>query len=100
MYDVENFIAVILPPAAAALAVGSVREVPVAHDGRVEVGRRVKMTLSCDHRVIDGTSAAKFLQTLKQELQHPLGSAAATRDKNSKRSLPQSPGKEQGDQTS
>ena len=100
MYDVENFIAVILPPAAAALAVGSVREVPVAHDGRVEVGRRVKMTLSCDHRVIDGTSAAKFLQTLKQELQHPSDSAAATRDKNSKGSSPQSPGKQQGGQTS
>ncbi len=71
MYDVENFIAVILPPAAAALAVGSIREMAVAREGRVEIGRRMKMTLSCDHRVIDGAGAAKFLQTLKSELEHP-----------------------------
>jgi pyruvate dehydrogenase E2 component (dihydrolipoamide acetyltransferase) len=72
MYDVENFIAVILPPAAAALAIGSVRDVPVVRNERVDVGRRMKMTLSCDHRVIDGVAGAKFLQTLKQELEHPL----------------------------
>jgi len=72
MYDVENFIAVILPPAAAALAVGSVRDVPVVRNERVDVGRRMKLTLSCDHRVIDGVAGAKFLQTLKQELEHPL----------------------------
>jgi pyruvate dehydrogenase E2 component (dihydrolipoamide acetyltransferase) len=71
MFDVENFIAVILPPAAAVLAVGSVREVPVARDGRVEVGSRLKLTLSCDHRVVDGVAAAKFLQTLKHRLEHP-----------------------------
>jgi pyruvate dehydrogenase E2 component (dihydrolipoamide acetyltransferase) len=70
MYDVENFVAVILPPAAAALAVGSIREVPIAHGGRMEIGRRMKMTLSCDHRVIDGVAAAKFLQTLKSELEN------------------------------
>ena len=71
MYDVvENFIALILPPAAAALAVGSIREVPVAREGRVEIRRCVKMTLSCDHRVIDGVGAAKFLQALKSELEH------------------------------
>jgi pyruvate dehydrogenase E2 component (dihydrolipoamide acetyltransferase) len=73
MYDVENFIAVILPPAAAALAIGSVREVPVIREGKVEVGRRLKMTLSCDHRVIDGAAAAKFLQTLKSALENPRG---------------------------
>ena len=71
MFDVESFIAVILPPAAAVLAVGSVREVPVARDGRVEVGQRLKLTLSCDHRVVDGVAAAKFLQTLKHALEHP-----------------------------
>ncbi|HZC68141.1 MAG TPA: dihydrolipoamide acetyltransferase family protein [Nitrospirales bacterium] len=67
-FDVESFSAVILPPAAAALAVGSVREVPVVQDGRVEVGHRMTLTLSCDHRVIDGTVAAQFLQTFKQAL--------------------------------
>jgi pyruvate dehydrogenase E2 component (dihydrolipoyllysine-residue acetyltransferase) len=72
MYDVENFIAVILPPAAAALAIGSVRDVPVVRNERVDVGRRIKMTLSCDHRVIDGVAGAKFLQTLKQELENPV----------------------------
>lgn len=71
MFDVESFSALILPPAAAALALGSVHEVPVVRDGRVEVGRRLKLTMSCDHRVIDGASAAKFLQSLKQTLEHP-----------------------------
>jgi pyruvate dehydrogenase E2 component (dihydrolipoamide acetyltransferase) len=71
MFDVESFIAVILPPAAAVLAAGSVREVPVVREGRVEVGSRLKLTLSCDHRVVDGVAAAKFLQTLKQGLEHP-----------------------------
>ena len=67
-FEVESFSAVILPPAAAALAVGSVREVPVVRDGRVEVGHRMTLTLSCDHRVIDGAVAGQFLQTFKQAL--------------------------------
>jgi pyruvate dehydrogenase E2 component (dihydrolipoamide acetyltransferase) len=70
-FDVDSFSAVILPPAATALAVGSVREVPVVREGRVEVGHRMMLTLSCDHRVIDGAVAAQFLQTFKQELEHP-----------------------------
>jgi pyruvate dehydrogenase E2 component (dihydrolipoamide acetyltransferase) len=70
MYDIESFIAVILPPAAAVLAVGSVREVPVIRNGKIEAGRRMKLTLSCDHRVIDGAVAAEFLQTLKHGLEH------------------------------
>lgn len=68
-FDVESFSAVILPPAATALAVGSVREVPVVREGRVEVGHRMMLTLSCDHRVIDGAVAAQFLQTFKQALE-------------------------------
>jgi len=70
-FDVESFSAVILPPAATALAVGSVREAPVVRDGRVEVGHRMMLTLSCDHRVIDGAAAAQFLQTFKHALEHP-----------------------------
>lgn len=69
-YDVESFSAVILPPAAAVLAVGSVREIPVVRDGRVEAGQRVKVTMSCDHRVMDGAAAAKFLETFKHALEH------------------------------
>jgi len=68
-YDVESFSAVILPPAAAALAVGSAREVPVVRDGLMEVGWRMKVTMSCDHRVIDGVAAAQFLRTFKQALE-------------------------------
>lgn len=68
-FDVESFSAVILPPAAAVLAVGSVREVPVVKDGRVAVGQRLKLTLSCDHRVVDGAAAAQFLQSFKRALE-------------------------------
>lgn len=70
-YEVESFSAVILPPAAAVLAVGSVREVPVVRNSRVEVGHRLNVTLSCDHRVLDGAVAAQFLQTFKQALERP-----------------------------
>ncbi|MGH7256697.1 MAG: dihydrolipoamide acetyltransferase family protein [Nitrospirales bacterium] len=72
MFDVENFIAVLMPPEAAALAVGAVREVPVAENGAVRPGRRMKATLSCDHRVLDGMQAAKFLKEVKRLLEHPL----------------------------
>jgi pyruvate dehydrogenase E2 component (dihydrolipoamide acetyltransferase) len=68
-FDVESFSAVILPPAAAVLAVGSVREVPVVKDGSVAVGQRLKLTLSCDHRVVDGAAAAQFLQSFKRALE-------------------------------
>jgi pyruvate dehydrogenase E2 component (dihydrolipoamide acetyltransferase) len=96
MYDIDNFIAVILPPAAAALALGSVREVPVVRDGQIVIGRRMKMTLSCDHRVIDGASAAKFLQTLKQELERPSSSHLLSGQKGSKGSAAPSGGGGQG----
>ncbi|WP_447972274.1 dihydrolipoamide acetyltransferase family protein [Nitrospira sp. Kam-Ns4a] len=72
MFDVENFIAVLMPPEAAALAIGSVRDVPVVEDGRVTVGRRMKVTLSCDHRALDGAQAARFLREFKRVLEHPL----------------------------
>jgi pyruvate dehydrogenase E2 component (dihydrolipoamide acetyltransferase) len=68
-FDVASFSAVILPPAATALAVGSVREAPIIRDGQVAVGHRMMLTLSCDHRVIDGAVAAQFLQTFKQVLE-------------------------------
>lgn len=68
-FDVESFSAVILPPAAAVLAVGSAREVPVVRDGRVEAGHRMKVTMSCDHRVIDGAAAAQFLHAFKQAVE-------------------------------
>ena len=77
MYDVENFAAIINPPEAAILAVGSAREVPVVEraDGRpplLGVGWRMKATLSVDHRVSDGVEAAKFMQALAVYLEEPL----------------------------
>jgi pyruvate dehydrogenase E2 component (dihydrolipoamide acetyltransferase) len=72
MMGIEEFSAVINPPEGAILAVGQVAEKPVVVDGRVEVGLRCRLTLSCDHRVVDGATAAKFLQTLKQILENPV----------------------------
>jgi pyruvate dehydrogenase E2 component (dihydrolipoamide acetyltransferase) len=72
MYDVEEFSAIINPPEGAILAVGSVLQKPVVDDGLVRVGRRMKMTISCDHRVMDGAMGARFLQDLKRLLEEPL----------------------------
>jgi len=72
MYDVEHFIAIINPPEAAILAVGSAREVPVVQNGALVPGLRMKATISVDHRVSDGVEAAQFLQALAQYLEDPL----------------------------
>ncbi len=72
MFDVDQFTAVINPPEAAILAVGSIVPKPVVQDDRVTARRRVRLTLSCDHRVIDGATGAAFLQTLKLMLENPL----------------------------
>jgi pyruvate dehydrogenase E2 component (dihydrolipoamide acetyltransferase) len=72
MYDVEEFSAIINPPEGAILAVGSVLEKPVAEGGQLRVGRRMKMTISCDHRVMDGAMGARFLQDVKRLLEEPL----------------------------
>ncbi len=72
MYDVESFIAIINPPDAAILAVGSAQETPVVKSGALAVGWRMKATISADHRVTDGAEAARFMQALKQKLEEPL----------------------------
>ncbi len=72
MYDVENFAAIINPPEAAILAVGSAREVPVVENGQVKPGWRMKATIAVDHRVSDGVEAAKFMQALGVFLEEPL----------------------------
>jgi len=72
MFDVEEFSAIINPPEGAILAVGSIVQKPVADADQIRVGRRMKMTLSCDHRVIDGATGARFLQDVKRLLEEPL----------------------------
>jgi len=72
MFDIDQFTAVINPPEAAILAVGSVTQKPVVADGTIVARRRMRLTLGCDHRVIDGATGAVFLQTLKQMLENPL----------------------------
>jgi pyruvate dehydrogenase E2 component (dihydrolipoamide acetyltransferase) len=71
MYGVESFTAVLNPPQAAILAVGAIEDRPVARDGRIEIRPLMTMTLTCDHRSIDGATAAEFLQTLKTFLEEP-----------------------------
>ncbi len=73
MFDVDSFTAVINPPESAILAVGSITPTPVVVDGQVVVRDRMKVTLSSDHRAIDGATAARFLQEFKRLLEEPFG---------------------------
>jgi len=71
MFDVEHFAAIINPPEGAIMAIGSIKEKPVVVDGQIRVGHRMNVTLSSDHRVIDGAVAARFLQDFKKFLENP-----------------------------
>jgi pyruvate dehydrogenase E2 component (dihydrolipoamide acetyltransferase) len=72
MLGIDEFTAVINPPEAAILAVGAVTAKPVVRDGQVTVRQMMRVTMSCDHRVIDGATGARFLQTFKRILENPL----------------------------
>ncbi|HPF62274.1 MAG: 2-oxo acid dehydrogenase subunit E2 [Gemmatimonadetes bacterium] len=72
MFGIDDFTAIINPPEVGILAVGRIEPKPVVVDGAVVVRRRMRMTLSCDHRVIDGATGAQFLQTLVGMLENPL----------------------------
>ena len=72
MFDVEDFAAIINPPEAAILAVGTIKPQPVIVDGQLSIGHRMKATLSGDHRAVDGATAAQFLQIVKRLLEQPL----------------------------
>jgi pyruvate dehydrogenase E2 component (dihydrolipoamide acetyltransferase) len=72
MFGIEEFTAIINPPDACILAVGAIRSVPVVKNGQVVPGNVMKVTLSCDHRVVDGALGAAFLQTLKSYLENPV----------------------------
>ena len=71
MFGIEQFIAVLNPPQAAILAVGSTEDKPVVRDGQVEVRPLMSMTITCDHRAIDGADGAVFLRTVKELLEEP-----------------------------
>ncbi len=72
MYDVVEFGMIITPPQSAALAVGAVRQLPVVRDGDIVIGEIMRVTVSVDHRIIDGATAAQFLRALKRLLESPL----------------------------
>jgi pyruvate dehydrogenase E2 component (dihydrolipoyllysine-residue acetyltransferase) len=72
MFGIDQFTAIINPPEAGILAIGGVEEKPVVVDGALEVRQRMRVTMSCDHRAIDGATGAKFLQTLKRYAENPL----------------------------
>ncbi len=72
MFDIEEFTAIINPPDACILAVGAIIQKPIVKDGQIIVGNQMKLTLSCDHRVVDGATGAQFLQTVKEILENPL----------------------------
>lgn len=73
MYPVEHFTAVINPPQAAILATSAIKERPTVRDGQMVISRTMMATLSCDHRVLDGATAAQFLEELKNLLENPVG---------------------------
>ena len=72
MFDVENFAAIINPPEAGIIAIGSARQGPVVESGELKVGWRMKATISVDHRVSDGAEAARFMQKLAEFIENPV----------------------------
>lgn len=72
MYGIEEFTAIINPPDACILAVGGILQKPVVKNGQVVPGNEMKVTLSCDHRVVDGATGSEFLRTFKGLLEHPV----------------------------
>jgi pyruvate dehydrogenase E2 component (dihydrolipoamide acetyltransferase) len=72
MYGIDDFTAIINPPDACILAVGGIKETPIIKNGQIVPGNIMKLTLSCDHRVVDGATGAAFLQSIKQLLENPV----------------------------
>jgi pyruvate dehydrogenase E2 component (dihydrolipoamide acetyltransferase) len=72
MFGIESFTAIVNPPDSCILAIGGIKEVPVVKNGQVVPGNVMKVTLSCDHRVVDGATGAAFLQSFKQFMENPV----------------------------
>ncbi len=72
MFDIESFTSIINPPNSVILSVGSIVQKPIVKNGNIEVGNAMKVTLACDHRVVDGVTGSKFLQTLREFIENPI----------------------------
>ena len=72
MFGIEEFTAIVNPPDSCILAVGGIIEKPIVEEGRIVPGNMMKVTMSCDHRVVDGATGAKFLKDLKGILEEPV----------------------------
>jgi pyruvate dehydrogenase E2 component (dihydrolipoamide acetyltransferase) len=72
MFGIEEFTAIVNPPDACIMAVGGIKQTPIVKDGQIKVGNIMKVTLSCDHRVVDGSIGAAFLQTFKSLMEDPV----------------------------
>ena len=72
MFDIESFTSIINPPNGIDLSVGSIVQKPIVKSGNIEVGNAMKVTLACDHRVVDGVTGSKFLQTLREFIENPI----------------------------
>ena len=72
MFDIESFTSIINPQNSVILYLGSIVQKPVVKNGNIVVGNTMKVTLACDHRVVDGLTGAKFLQTLRQYIENPI----------------------------
>jgi pyruvate dehydrogenase E2 component (dihydrolipoamide acetyltransferase) len=72
MFGIDEFTAIINPPDACILAVGGIKQTAVVKNGELAIGNIMKVTLSCDHRVVDGATGAAFLQTVKALLEDPM----------------------------
>ncbi|WP_339923283.1 pyruvate dehydrogenase complex dihydrolipoamide acetyltransferase [uncultured Cyclobacterium sp.] len=72
MFGIEEFTAIINPPDACILAIGGIKQTPIVKDGEIKIGNVMKVTLSCDHRVVDGVVGSSFLKTLKSLLEEPV----------------------------
>ena len=72
MFGIQEFTSIINQPNGAILSVGSIVQKPIVKEGAISVGNTIKLTLACDHRVVDGATGAHFLQTLREFVENPL----------------------------
>jgi len=72
MFDIDEFTAIINPPESCILAIGKIKETPVVKEGVIKISNVMKVTMSCDHRAVDGATGARFLQTFRQYLENPV----------------------------